>query len=167
MVAEDLPQGASHEAVRQAAADELAGKFKAVADRLTANGARPKRVSYGRGRAGSLLKLRSPKGFVLDAVAPQLLLPDGRLWHYHSRGVDDGIYYDASVDHPRSGHGSIPLGDARFSFLGAVVAKYNFGYLHRDDLDQGYELVALSGKTDPPSCVAADKAISEIVAGLG
>lgn len=167
MVAEDVPQSGVREVVRQAAADELAGKFRDVADRLAANGVRPKRVPYGRGRAGNLLKLRSPKGFVLDAAAPQLLLPDGRLWHYNSRRGDDGIYYDASVDHPRSGHGSIPLGDARFSFLGAVVSRYNFGYLHQDDLDQGYELVALSGKTDPPSCVAVDKALSEIVAGIG
>ncbi len=166
MVAEDVTQDALREAVRQAAADELAEKLKEVADRLAANGLRPKRVPYGRGRAGAFLKMRSPQGFVLDSVAPQLLLPDGRLWHYHSRRGDDGIYYDARVDHQRSAHGSIPLGDSRFSFLGAVVLKYNFGYRHGDGQEQGYELVALSGKTDRPTCVSADDALADIVASL-
>ena len=71
-----------------------------------------------RGGAG-LLKRRSPKGFVLEPSAPQLLLPDGRLWHYHTRLSPEGIYYDARVDHTRSMHGSIPLGGDRFSFLDA------------------------------------------------
>ena len=151
---------------RQVAADELAGLLKEVADKLSATGQRPRRVSYGRGGAG-LLKRRSPKGFVLEPSAPQLLLPDGRLWHYHTRLSPEGIYYDARVDHTRSMHGSIPLGGDRFSFLGAVVHKYNFGYRHRDD-DPGssYELGAIIGKGGSPQFVSATDALAEIVTAL-
>lgn len=154
---------------RQAAADELAALLKEVADNLAARGMRPKRVSFGRG-AGGLVKRRSPKGFVLEPTAPQLLLPDGRLWHYHTRLSQDGIYYDARVDHPRSMHGSIPLGDARFSFLGAVVHKYNFGYRHNDDSADAdpaaYELGAIIGKGGSPEYVVAAAALAEIVKAL-
>lgn len=168
-MADSTVQALPEHPVRQAAADELAGLLKEAADRLSARGMRPKRVSYGRGGAG-LIKRRSPKGFVLEPAAPQLLLPDGRLWHYHTRLSPDGIYYDARVDHTRSMHGSIPLGDARFSFLGAVVHKYNFGYRHDGDGSDSdgvaYELGAIIGKGGSPEYVAAADALAEILKGL-
>jgi len=149
---------------RQAAADELAVRLKKVADELAGMGLRPTKVPYGRGHAGGLIKPRSPRGFVLDAVAPQLLLPDGRLWYYHSRLRPEGIYFDARVDHERSEHGSIPLGDQRFSFLGAVVHSYNFGYKHGDDSSDGFELGAIIGKGGTAQFVNAAEAFAEIVA---
>lgn len=166
MVADSAVQARSEHPARQAAADELAGLLKGVADKLSTTGRRPKRVSYGRGAAG-LIKRRSPKGFVLEPSAPQLLLTDGRLWQYHTRLSPEGIYYDASVDHTRSMHGSIPLDSDRFSFLGAVVHKYNFGYRHRDD-DPGssYELGAIIGKGGSPQFVGAADALAEIVKAL-
>lgn len=155
---------------RQAAADELALRLKKVADELAGGGLRPKRVPYGRGRANGLIKPRSPKGFVLDATAPQLLLPDGRLWHFHSRLNPEGIYYDASVDHVRSQHGSIPLGGDRFSFLGAVINKYNFGYRYSEEGDraeEGYQLGAIISRAGSPEFVDVTEALSQIVDGLG
>lgn len=168
-MADSTVQARFEHPARQAAADELAALLKGVADDLAARGMRPKRVSYGRGAAG-LVKRRSPKGFVLEPTAPQLLLPDGRLWHYHTRLSPEGIYYDAGVDHSRSMHGSIPLGDARFSFLGAVVHKYNFGYRHDDDSADAdpaaYELGAIIGKGGSPEYVGAADALAEIVKTL-
>lgn len=148
--------------LRQAAADELAGLLKDVAGKLAATGRRPQRVPYGRVGAG-LVKRRSPKGFILDSVGPQLLLPDGRLWHYHTRRGPEGIYYDARVDHARSMHGSIPVGDARFSFLGAVIDRYHFGYRHRDGRDGSAELCAIVGKGGAPQFVGVSEALADIV----
>ncbi len=153
--------------MRQAAADELATLLKKTAGELAGSGHKPKRVPFGRGVAGGLIKPRSPRGFVLDAVAPQLLLPDGRLWYFHSRLNPEGIYYDAKVDHSRSQHGSIPLGDERFSFLGAVVNSYNFGYKHRDESSGGYELGALIGKAGSTHFVDAAEALADIVRKFG
>lgn len=171
-MADSAVQARPEHPARQAAADQLAFLLKEVADKLAAGGMRPKRVLYGRGGAG-LIKRRSPKGFVLEPSAPQLLLPDGRLWHYHTRLSPEGIYYDARVDHTRSMHGSIPLGDARFSFLGAVVNKYNFGYRHAGDGSDpdsanpdSYELGAIIGKGGSPQFVGAAAALAEIVKSL-
>lgn len=150
------------ELLRQAAADELAGLFREVADKLAASGHRPQRVPFGTG----LVKRRSPKGFVLNPVGPQLLLPDGRLWTYHTRRGPDGIYYDARVDHTRSMHGSIPLGEEQFSFLGAVVGKYNFGYRHTDDVDGAHCVGALVGKGGLPQFVGAAEALADITGKL-
>jgi len=150
--------------MRQAAADELATRLKKLADELVGMGLRPKRVAFGRGHVGGLIRLRSPKGLVLDAVAPQLLLPDGRLWYFHSRLDPEGIYFDARADHARSEHGSIPVDDARFSFLGAVVHSYNFGYKHRDESSGGFELGAVIGKGGATRFVDADEALAEIIA---
>jgi hypothetical protein len=149
--------------MRQAAADDLAVRLKKVADELAGTGLRPKRVPYGRGHAGGLIKPRSPKGFVLDAAAPQLLLPDGRLWYYHSRLRPEGIYYDARTDHERSQHGSIPLDGMRFSFLGAVVHSYNFGYKHSDESSGGFELGALISKGGSAQFMDAAEALAAIV----
>lgn len=152
---------------RQLAADELADRLKDVADRLAARGVPIKRVPFGNSRG--LVKRRSPKGFVLDSLAPQLLLPDGRLWHYDTRMNPDGIFYDARVDHPRSMHGSVPLGDFRFSFLGAVVSKHSFGYRHPVDDTAAtiYELGAVVG-TDGGSIrfVAIGEALAAITAKI-
>ena len=114
---------------REHAAQELAARLKDLAAELAAAGLRTKRVPYGPG----VIKARSPRGFVLDPLFPQLLLPDGSLWYFHSRLDPQGIYYDAPADHGRSDHGSIPLGDMRFSFLGAVIRPYHFGYRYRED----------------------------------
>jgi hypothetical protein len=100
---------------------------------------------------------RSPRGFVLDARFPQLLLPDGRLWYYHSRLSPEGVYYDAAVDHARSSHGSIPVAGQRFSFLGAVIRPYHFGYLS-DSSD--YKLGAIVATS--AGYVASSQALADI-----
>lgn len=151
----DLPKAAS----RQAAAADLAVCLKDLANQLAASGSRSKRVLYGHGS----LKRLSPKGHVLDATAPQLLLPDGRLWHYHSRRTADGIYYDANLDHAKSKHGSIPLGGERFSFLGAVIRGHSFGYRHSDDDPTGYELGAISGQGGAVHFVNIGEALADVV----
>jgi hypothetical protein len=173
LVADSAVQAQSEHPARQAAADELAGLLSEVADKLSATGRRPKRVFYGGGANAGLIKRRSPKGFVLEPSAPQLLLPDGRLWYYHTRLSPEGIYYDARVDHTRSMHGSIPLAGDRFSFLGAVVHKFNFGYRHSDDTshsdesaDFAYELGAIIGKGGSPEYVDASDAFAEILKTL-
>lgn len=152
-------------ALRQAAADELADRFAELAETLAGTGARPGRVWFGRG----YVKRRSPLGFVLDSFGPQLLLPDGRLWHYHSRGNPQGRYFDARVDHAGCMHGPLSLGDERFAFLGAVVHKYSFGYLHHDDPGQSSDSVALraiSGKSNSPRFVDATEAFADIAGSL-
>ncbi len=160
VVADYALQDDARALTRQAAADQLAELFKGAADRLAATGLWPQRVPYG--RMGPV-KRRSPKGFVLNPTAPQLLLPDGRLWTYHTRRSPEGIYYDARVDHTRSMHGPIPLGDDRFSFLGAVVDKYNFGYRHSSDADGSPEVGAIVGKGGLPEFVGADAAFADII----
>lgn len=168
-MAVQIGSGGVEVAIRQAAADALSARLSAVADQLAASGRRPRRVIYGPTRGTLLNKRRSPKGFVLDESGPQLLLPDGRLWLYHTRRTPEGIYYDARVDHARSMHGSIPLDHGRFSFLGAVVRKYHFGYRHADGDDgpDGFELGAITGKdVSTPTYVSADAAIADIVAQL-
>jgi len=158
-------------ALRQAAAEELATRLKGLADALAESGARPKRFWYGNGR----IKRRSPSGFLLDTFGPHLLLPDGRLWHHHSRRNPEGIYFDARVDHTRAAHGPISLGAERFAFLGAVVHKYSFGYLdHDDEREDGRgasgaaagTLCAISGKANSPQYVDADAAFTDIARTL-
>lgn len=170
MVADnDLQQRSG--ALRQTAADELATRLRGLADSLSVSGARPRRFWYGNGR----IKRRSPSGFLLDTFGPHLLLPDGRLWHHHSRRNPEGIYFDARVDHTRAAHGPISLGAARFSFLGAVVHKYSFGYLDHDDDGEGTPraagaaagtLCAISGKANSPRYVDADTAFADIARTL-
>ncbi len=157
--------GVTEDPIRQAAADSLADLLKGAADTLAARGRRPERVPYGRGGAG-LIKRRSPRGFVLNPSAPQLLLPDGRLWTFHTRRSPEGTYYDARVDHTRSMHGPIPLGDERFSFLGAVVDKYNFGYRHSDDEQGSPELGAIVGTGGLPQFVGAVQALDDVLGKL-
>ena len=158
-------------ALRQAAAEELATRLKGLADALAESGARPKRFWYGNGR----IKRRSPSGFLLDTFGPHLLLPDGRLWHHHSRRNPEGIYFDARIDHTRAAHGPISLGTRRFAFLGAVVLKYSFGYLdHEDEQDvaQGASdaavgtLCAIAGHANLPRYVDADTAFADIARTL-
>lgn len=153
--------------MRQTAADELAERLKEFADRLAASGMRPKRVPYG---ARGPIKSRSPKGFLLDPIPPQLLLADGRLWYYHTRLSPAGIYYGAREDHTRSHHGSIPLDGARFSFLGAVVHKHHFGYRYHEGANgsaEGYELGAIITKGSSPQFVTAAEALADVFGALG
>lgn len=104
---------------------------------------------------------------MLNAAAPQLLLPDGRLWHHYTRRGPEGIYYDAAIDHDRSMHGSIPLGGARFSYLGAVIGTYSFGYRHEaeDDSDE-FELGAIEAKASSAHFVHVADALADITNGL-
>ena len=83
-----------------AAAEDLADRLKELAGQLGPK-VRPQRVQFGRGRLGGPLKRRSPKGFVLDSVNLQMLLPDGQLWSY-SRS--DAMRYPGTVDPLRGGH---------------------------------------------------------------
>lgn len=152
-------------ALRQAAGEQLADRLKELAETLAAAGVRAGRVWFGRG----YLKRRSPVGFVLDSIGPQLLLPDGRLWEYHSRGNPRGRYFDARVDHGDCIHSPLSLGDGRFVFLGAVVHKYSFGYLHHDNVDQSPNPVALraiSGRSNSPRFVDATEAFTDIANSL-
>jgi hypothetical protein len=164
MVADNDVQEQS-QTLRQVAAEELADRLKQLADKFSGTGLRPRRVWFGRGH----FKRRSPAGFLLDPFGPQLLLPDGRLWHYHSRGNPRGRYFDARVDHAGCMHSPLALGGGRFAFLGAVVHKYSFGYLHRDDHDWSPDsvgLCALSGKGNSPRFVDADEAFDAIARSL-
>ena len=149
---------------RERAADELAVRLKDLAAELAAAGLRTQRVPYGRG----VVRARSPRGFLLNAQLTQVLLPDGRLWYFHSRLDPQGIYYDARADHTRSDHGSIPLGDMRFSFLGAVVRPYHFGYRYREyDESSEYELGAIVGQVGTSSrYVGVSEAMAAIVRKL-
>lgn len=157
--------GSAQKGMRQAAADELAVQLQKVADDLAAHGLRPKRVPYGRA-SGVARRMRSPKGFVLNTSGPRMLLPDGRLWHYYERRSAEGIYYDPRVDHERSNHGSIALGDGLFTYLGAVVNDYHFGYRHDAEGD-GFELGALYSKdARMPKFVPVADALAHIVASM-
>lgn len=156
--------------MRQAAANQLADGLEAFAAQLASAGLKQKRVPYGRGLAGGPIKPRSPKGLVLDSVAPQLLLADGRLWYYHSRLNPNGIYYSARTDHVRSEHGSIPIGRARFSFLGAVVHKYHFGYRYQEGADgpsDAFELGAIIDKSGSTTFLTAADAFADLSRILG
>ena len=157
---------------RHDAAEELAILLKDLADTLAENGLKPKQAAYGPGRAAGLLRQRSPRGYLLDTSGPRLfmLLPDGRIWRYHERRSIEGIVYDARTDHARSGHGSIPFGGGRFSFLGAVIGKYHFGYLQDADLasaGRAYELGAVVGRGgNEAHFLKADEALAAIVSEL-
>ena len=157
---------------RQAAADELAARLQDFADTLASRGLRPRRVSYGPTRAAGLLKHRSPKGFSLSSVGPRLLilLPDGRLWQYHERRNLEGIFFDARIDHGRAEHGSIPLDGGRFSYLGAVIGKYHFGYREDAELADsptGFELGAIIGRDGTsPNYLKVDEAFAAIASSL-
>jgi len=148
-------------ALRQAAADELAERLKGLAVRLADTGVRPKRVWFGRG----YLKRLSPVGFVLEPLGPQLLLPDGRLWSYHSRGNPRGRFFDPRVDHAACAHGPLSLGGRDFVFLGVVVHGYSFGYLHHDGVDYSpdhVDLCAIAGHSTPPRFARPDDAFADI-----
>lgn len=96
----------------------------------------------------------------------QMLMPGGRLWQYHERRNIEGIYYDAPVDHTRASHGSIPLAGGRFSYLGAVVGKYHFGYLETGD-GEGFEIGAIVGQDGAsPQYLTADQAFAKIIRSL-
>jgi len=154
---------------RQDAANELADRLKGLADTFAANGLKPKRVAYGPSRAAGLLRQRSPRGFLLSSTGSRLvmLLPDGQLWHYHERRNIEGILYDARTDHARSMHGSIPFDGGRFSYLGAVISKYHFGYLEGEELagaGKTYELGAVVGREGSAArYLKADEAFAAIV----
>ncbi len=117
-----------------AAAEDLADRLKELACQL---GERvpPQRVQFGRGRLGGPLKRRSPKGFVLDAVNLQILLPDGRLWSYSRSDATrypGGRYFDVRTDHVTFARGRSFFGGTGFTFLGAVLGKYTFGLADED-----------------------------------
>lgn len=157
---------------RQDAADELSVRLAKFADSLAANGLRPKRLAYGPAFVAGLGKRRSPKGFLLQSSGRrlQLLLPDGRLWQYHERRNIEGIYFDSRTDHARAMHGSIPLDGGRFSFLGAVVCQYHFGYRQTGkdaDLPNGFEVGAILGRdATTPQYFTADEAFARIIDSL-
>ena len=156
-------------ALRQAAAEELATRLKGLADALAESGARPKRFWYGNGR----IKRRSPSGFLLDTFGPHLLLPDGRLWHHHSRRNPEGILFRCpGRPHPRCAWPRFRWAPSVSRLpLGAVVHKYSFGYLdHDDEREDGRgasgaaagTLCAISGKANSPQYVDADAAFTDI-----
>ncbi len=157
---------------RQDAADELDTRLKDFAATLVSRGLRPRRVPYGRERTAGLIRHRSPRGFVLYAVGPRvvMLLPDGRLWQYHERRNAEGIFFDARTDYARAEHGSLPLSGGRFSYLGAVIGKIHFGYREDAvlaDTPAGFELGAIIGRdADSPTYLQVDEAFAAIMDGL-
>ncbi len=117
-----------------AAAEDLADRLKELAGQLGPK-VRPQRVQFGRGRLGGPLKRRSPKGFVLDSVNLQMLLPDGQLWSYSRSDAmryPAGRFFDVRTDYANFARGRSFFGGTGFTFLGAVLGKYTFGLADKD-----------------------------------
>jgi len=131
-------QSGSRAEVIAVAAGELADRLKELAAQL-GSALRPRRVQFGKGSFGGLLKRRSPKGFVLDAVNLQMLLPDGRLWNYSRSDAvryPAGRYFDVRAEHANFARGRSFFGGTGFTFLGAVLGKYTFGLADGDGHDR-------------------------------
>lgn len=159
----DLNDEQRSAAIRAAAA-ELGARLKELADTL-ATRQKPERVRYGRGRIGNNFKRLSPEGFVLDPVALQMLLPDGRLWNYSrsdSARFPTGRYYDAATDYVQfAGNRTFP-GGREFVFLGAVLSRYTFGLAGDAGNHSVAELCAISGEGSSVRYVTADEAFAVI-----
>ena len=149
------------------AAEELATRLKALADTL-ATKTQPQRVPYGTGRFGSFGRRLSPEGHVIDPVRLKMVLPEGRLWSYsrtQAARFPTGRLFDARVDYAEYTGNRSFLGGREFIFLGAVLAKYSFGwaapYEKPGDVDSG-GLRAIYGEGPTVRWVTADKAFSAI-----
>jgi hypothetical protein len=148
----------------QAAAYELAERLRQLADRLGASHDAT-RVHFGQARLGNALRRRSPQGFVLDPVNLQILLPDGRLWSYSrsdAQRFPAGRLYDASTDYVGfAGGRSSPCG-TEFTFLGAVVGKYTFGFVDGADESAPNGLCAIVSEGRAVRYVDADEAFADL-----
>ncbi len=163
----NVQQNAYQRATVKAAAEDLAARLKAIADMLAAQ-AKPRRVAYGPGRVGPLLRRRSPAGYVLDPVSLKVLLPDGRVWSYSRNEASRfpaGRTFDARIDYHEFARGRSFLGGREFIFLGAVLDKYSFGLAVSDhtpgDTDSG-GLSAIYGEGPTVRWVTADEAFSAV-----
>lgn len=147
-----------------AAAEELARRLKDLADTTSAK-RRAKRIHYGHRRVGHALKRRSPAGFLLDQNNLQMLLPDGRLWSYNrsdAQRFPGGRYYDVRTDHDAYAAGRSYPGGTEFTFLGAVIGKYTFGYAAGDGSLGPHGLCAIVSEGGSVHYVEPDQVFSEL-----
>lgn len=149
-----------------ATADELADRLKQLADEV---GSRQKarRVQFGPGRLRGSLRRRSPAGFVVDPVNLEILLPDGRLWTYarsDSQRFPAGRYYDPRTDYTAYARGISYPGGIAFTFLGAVIGKYTFGFADGHDSSSPHGLCAIVSEGRAVRYVGIDDAMSDIAA---
>lgn len=162
-------EGADEWAVAVArAAEDLAERLRALADRLAAQ-RNSTRIPYGSGLVGDWFRRRSPKGFVLDSVSRQMLLPDGRLWSYSRADASRfpaGRFYDARADYDRFVGSRFFPGGREFVFLGANLSKYSFGVAGAEvaERDESSGLCAIYGEGPSVRYVAPDDAFAAIAA---
>lgn len=150
----------------QTAADELANRLQKLSAQLSTC-QHPKRVPYGQGRLGAALRRRSPQGYVLDSVNLQMLLPDGRLWSYarsDAQRFPAGRYYDPRTDHVGFAGGRSLLCGTGFTFLGAVIGKYTFGFADRAEVSSPHGLCAIVNEAGAVHYVDADQAFADLTA---
>jgi hypothetical protein len=157
-------QLSDREAAIQSAADELADRLTYLADQLgTSHHA--KRVPFGHGRLGNSFRRRSPQGYVVDPANLQMVLPDGRLWSYSrsdAQRFPTGRTYDARTDHLGFGGGrSFPCG-TEFTFLGAVIGKYTFGFADGRDESSPRGLSAIISEGRAVRYVDAEEAFADL-----
>lgn len=155
--------------VIQAAANELAERLRSLADNLGA-AQTARRVAYGNGRITSSFRRRSPEGYLIDPVKLQMLLPDGRLWSYSrsdAQRFPAGRVYDARNDHAGfAGGRSFPAG-TEFTFLGAVIGKYTFGFADGAETSSPNGLCALVSEGRAVQFVDVDQAFADLAHSLG
>ena len=146
------------------AAEQLADLLRELAVEVAGHH-KPRRVSFGRGRLGSSLRRHSPAGFVVDPVNLQLLLPDGRLWSYtrsDSQRFPAGRYYDPRTDYTEFAGGRSFPGGTEFTFLGAVIGKYTFGFANGQDSLSPHGLCAIVSEGRAVRYVGIEEAMADI-----
>lgn len=154
----------THDIDVHAAADELADRLQELADQMSARH-KPRRIHFGRGRLGGSFRRRSPAGFVVDPVNLEILLPNGRLWSYtrsDSQRFPAGRYYDPRTDYAEYAGGRSFPGGTEFTFLGAVIGKYTFGFADGQDPTSPHGLCAIVSEGRAVRYVGIDEAIADI-----
>lgn len=160
-------QEAEKQAAVEKAAAELVSRLKSLAD-LFASKAGPRRVLYGPGRVGQLLRRQSPQGYVIDPVSLKVLLPDGRIWSYsrtESNRFPNGRVFDARVDYREFAGGRSFPGGREFIFLGAVLGKYSFGWAAPSEAEEESDpggLRAIYGQGPAVRWATAEEAFTAI-----
>lgn len=158
----------AHDIDVQAAADQLAARLRELAD-TAARHHKPRRVHFGRGWHGSPVRRRSPAGFVVDPVNLEILLPDGRLWSYtlsDSQRFPAGRYYDPRTDYPEYASGRSFPGGTEFTFLGAVIGKYTFGFADGQDSSSPHGLCAIVSEGRAVRYEGVDEAMADVAATI-
>lgn len=167
IVEHDIEPNASRQPAVQAAADELAERLQALAERL-ATAVAPQRYPFGPGLLGSALRRRSPAGFRTGARNLQLVLPDGRLWSYSlsdARRFPGGRFYDARTDFSRYSARTFTAG-AAFTFLGVVLGKHTFGFVEQDVSSSSSGLRSLVTEDGPVHFIDPDDAFTDLAVSI-